>query len=147
MKVKTTATMTMTNDEVEDYSGNNDDKNGSMVSKDKNAFDKMKMVAMLIVKRIDIQLLKMRAQVMRCRRYRCYQSRQRYNEADIKTSKIGEAEETAEENVKEEEEPDTHTTKEGTKEKKVVEEKEPESNEAEKEIVERKDLDVAAVEE
>ena len=54
MKVKTTATMTMTNDEVEDYSGNNDDKNGSMVSKDKNSFDKMKMVEMLIVKRIEI---------------------------------------------------------------------------------------------
>ena len=50
MKVKTTATMTMTNDEVEDYSDNNDDKNGSMVS----AFDKMKMVEMLIVKRIEI---------------------------------------------------------------------------------------------
>ena len=67
--------------------------------------------------------------------------------ADIKTSKIGEAEQAAEENVKEEEEPETQTTKEGLKEKKGVEDKEPESNEAEKEIVERKDLDVAAVEE
>ena len=54
MKVKRTATMMMTNDEVEDYSDNNDDKNGSMVSKDKNAFDKMKMVEMLIVKGIEV---------------------------------------------------------------------------------------------
>ena len=67
--------------------------------------------------------------------------------ADIKTSKIGEAEEAAEENVKEEEEPETQTAKEGPKEEKVVEEKEPGSNDAEKEIVERKDLYVAAVEE
>ena len=44
-------------------------------------------------------------------------------------------------------EPETQTTKEGLKEKKGVEDKETESNEAEKEIVERKDLDVAAVEE
>ena len=46
-----------TKDEGADNINNNDDKNGSMVS----AFNKMKIVEMLIVKTIEIKLLKMRA--------------------------------------------------------------------------------------